>query len=202
MLVVLSSCESMEESRRQNCKEQNWQTDGFSHASNGQKPDTHEAQYCAPYVGDKAKAQYLDGYASGLQKFCTYEYGLYWGREGKSYSNTCPAKFESPFLSGYSKGKLEYDQLQIQKTQVDALVKLAEPKPIIIQHGQQMPAIPPKGCFSSFDCEIKDKCIQDPQSRFSTDRICQKRPGKKCFSDWDCEIKGSCEDKLCKFDLK
>ncbi len=181
------------------CSNIDWQQTGLESAKSGIpiKSDVKLAK-CRTQITQTQQESYSAGYKKGQEQFCTYEYGEYWGRNGNAYQGTCPNLSENKFLSGYSKGKLEYDRLQIEKQKADSYSKISD---TISQTNSPTSPIPnyPISCTTRFDCEIKDVCIQDPQSNFGTDRVCKKRLLQKCFSDWDCEIKGECNDRKCTF---
>lgn len=203
-LFTLFSCQTIdvEQLQKTSCQSTNWAEQGRTDALNGEKYNEDLINRCKQLTGSDHTSEYKKSYSLGLEKLCTPDYAVYFGRQGKVYQNTCPEKLENAFLAKYSQGKLEYDKFQIEKQNAKNIETLAT-KPSAPPAGLfQYPFPPQKSCFSSFDCEIKDKCIQDPKSSFSADRICQNRPDIECFSDWDCEIKGRCEDRNCKYKLK
>lgn len=198
---LASGCAQMEEHHRNTCQSTNWKQLGFDHSAQGKEKDASQIRNCESYAGKNIVNDYADGYTQGLKKFCTYEFGVYWGRNGKDYAQTCPAELENNFLSGYSKGKLEYDKLQLQKSYVESTKPGAgfNTGGGIADGGYTQPPAhqtPTKSCFMDSDCVIADKCIQPSGTKFMSDRICE-HSHFKCTLNSDCELRGRCEKKLC-----
>ena len=127
---------------------------------------------------------YLDGFTAGAKRFCTYEYGLKFGREGQEYKGSCPPSLESAFLSGYNQGKLEKDNLDIQNKQLEVISNAVAKNP----HPYER-----RSCTFDSDCTKKDIC--DFNSGNRSCRIAKK----SCTFDSDCEVKGVCDQSYCRW---
>jgi hypothetical protein len=172
-LAFTTSCAT---SAKDICAQTDWKKIGSEDAANGKTPDTKSMQACKAYIDvNKAGDAYVDGYADGAKKFCNYEFGIEWGRQGKSYSNICPKNLENKFLEGYAKGRQEFDQAEKDKVQKQILSGKVNPKPL--------------KCTFNSDCKLQNTCEES---------LC-KNTLKKCSADSDCEISGSCSYGECKF---
>lgn len=47
-----------------------------------------------------------------MRQFCTPDNGARWGREGRSYSNSCPPELDAAFSDRYRAGRRAYDAEQ------------------------------------------------------------------------------------------
>lgn len=181
---VLTSCATY---NKESCAEKNWLRAGYENAAKGFKADRYAIQECSSFM-DKTKMmdQYSQGYAAGLEKFCTYEFGLYWGRQGSEYRATCPKSLENKFLAGYSQGKLDYDKLQIEQKNVDSQV---EANQAFTQ------ALTKNKCTFDSDCEKAGHCEYNLQKG---KRFCLNS-SHTCTFDSDCATKGKCDDSYCQW---
>ncbi|WP_313072366.1 DUF2799 domain-containing protein [Melaminivora sp.] len=102
--LLLGGCAAMSE---EECRSANWfdrgQRDALSGHSRSYLGDIREACAKARVVPDAA--QYYDGWNRGIVQFCTPANGARWGREGRSYSNSCPAELEAGFAQRYHEGR-------------------------------------------------------------------------------------------------
>ena len=140
------------------CATYNWRQEGFELAQRGEKVSaSYRARKCTEQ-NPQHMADYKVGFSDGQKKFCSEEFGLYWGRKDEDYRRGfCPAQLENKFLAGFSKGKLEFDRLQLLERNTTALETLA------LQN---------KSCFSDLDCDHGQECVQNTQSSSSMDRVC------------------------------
>lgn len=101
--LLLGGCAAMSE---QECRHANWYEQGIRDAQAGKSrahlQDLQEA--CAQAGVTPNAAQYHEGWSRGIGEFCTPENGARWGREGRSYYNTCPPQIEAGFLARYRDG--------------------------------------------------------------------------------------------------
>lgn len=101
--ALLTGCAAMSE---QECRTANWGEQGMRDALNGyprsRLADLHEA--CAEAGVKPLDALYWNGWNTGIVRFCTPENGERWGRDGRSYRNTCPPEIEAGFLNRYRLG--------------------------------------------------------------------------------------------------
>lgn len=104
----LSGCATLSESE---CRAGNWYDigarDGYAGYSRDRLASHREA--CKEYRIAPDVAAYQQGYAEGLQRFCTPERGYEYGRQGGSYGGVCPAAVESDFLRAYRAGREIYN---------------------------------------------------------------------------------------------
>ena len=184
--LTLLSCAAIQENFRKNCAAKNWEQIGREDALAGKKRTSSELGRCMEEVQTPPnRTEYDKGYAEGLAQFCTQEYGLYFGREGNSYSDTCPSKIANGFLAGYSQGKIEYERLQASKQQARALEDLSD--------SRKLPGIK---CSFNSDCKIQSKCESSSSSVRA--RMCVGT-NDPCSFDSDCNLQGRCEHQTCKW---
>ena len=109
--LALAGCSAMSP---QECRTADWREQGMRDAMQGQArshfDDIREA--CAEAGVVPSQNLYFTGYANGLLQFCTPANGAQWGRQGKSYNNTCPPQLETAFLSRYGDGRRAWDAAQ------------------------------------------------------------------------------------------
>ncbi len=173
--TLLASCAALEQNHKNTCASYDWEAMGTKDALAGESARSSVLSQCMKVGVPQTRNAYDQGYAKGLMQFCTYEYGIYWGREGREYENTCTPSIANKFLAGYSKGKMEYEQLQVAKAQA---------RPQVILVSQQA-----KACTFNSDCNIQIKCN-------IASRKCDGT-GKDCMFDNDCTIPGHCSDDVC-----
>ena len=107
-LLFLAGCATMNKSE---CQVANWEIIGLEDASAG-RPNSYIGQHrsaCAEYGVSPDLNSYMKGYERGLAQFCTYENGLSMGSQGRGYSGICKGAAANQFLSGYNKGKHDYE---------------------------------------------------------------------------------------------
>ncbi|QLY24823.1 DUF2799 domain-containing protein [Bdellovibrio sp. KM01] len=175
--LLLTSCAALEQNYKNTCASYDWEAMGSRDALAGESMQSSVLSQCMQHGIPATRTAYDQGYARGLMQFCTYEYGIYWGREGKDYENTCTPSVANNFLAGYSKGKMEYQRLQVAKAQVVAIQRAS---------GQS--------CTFDSDCEIKIECKMSSSAPYS--RQCAGN-GKTCNFDSDCTLPGSCSFNTC-----
>ena len=109
--ALLGGCAAMSE---QECRTANWGEQGMRDALDGyprsRLQDIREA--CAEAGVRPNEQLYLNGWEAGIVRFCTPQNGARWGRDGKSYSNSCPPQMEAGFLDRYWVGRRAYDAEQ------------------------------------------------------------------------------------------
>ncbi len=183
ILLTIISCETV---TKQSCRETNWKSEGYQAASNGERADKNLIAECTQLSGKNVMDDYTNGYAEGIQKFCTKSFGLYWAREGNRYQNICPASLENDFLVGYSQGKMEKKQLDMQERYSESIVKKNSAFEKILTRDS---------CNFDSDCTKKASC---DYVTASTDKKCSNSD-KKCTFDSDCDQKFKCEQSLCRW---
>ena len=109
--VLLSGCAAMSEKE---CQTADWRDQGMKDALNGHDRtrlvDVREA--CAKAGVAPNEALYLDGWNRGIRQFCTPDNGARWGRQGRSYSGSCPAELGTAFSDRYRDGRRAWDAEQ------------------------------------------------------------------------------------------
>lgn len=129
--AVLAGCAAMSV---EECRTANWGEQGMRDALKGHPrarlEDIREA--CAEAGVRPNETQYLNGWNAGITRFCTPENGERWGRDGRSYYNSCPPQIEAGFLDRYRAGRRVYDAEQdlkrLQREQDDLQQKLRKEK--------------------------------------------------------------------------
>ncbi|AVO49464.1 hypothetical protein C6568_09430 [Melaminivora suipulveris] len=113
-LALLAGCAAMSE---QECRTADWREQGLRDALDGQPrsrlADIHDA--CAKAGVRPVDGLYLDGWSRGLSQFCTPDNGARWGRQGRSYANSCPPELEAAFSDRYRAGRRAWDAEQAVK---------------------------------------------------------------------------------------
>src|SRR5690606_36122607 len=96
------------------CRTTDWRDRGMRDAMAGHSRsylgDIREA--CAKTGVRPNEALYMDGWNQGIQRFCTPENGARWGRQGRTYYNSCPAPLDGAFTDRYRAGKRAWDAEQ------------------------------------------------------------------------------------------
>ncbi len=104
-VVMLAGCAAMSEKE---CQTADWRDQGMKDALNGydraRLVDVREA--CAKVGVLPSEALYFDGWNQGIRQFCTPDNGARWGRQGRTYSGSCPAELGTGFSDRYREGRL------------------------------------------------------------------------------------------------
>ena len=104
-VVLLAGCAAMSEKE---CQTADWRDQGMKDALNGydraRLVDVREA--CAKAGVLPSEALYFDGWNRGIRQFCTPDNGARWGRQGRTYSGSCPAELGTGFSDRYREGRL------------------------------------------------------------------------------------------------
>lgn len=112
--VLLSGCAAMS---KKECQTADWRDQGMGDALAGydrsRLADLREA--CAKAGVVPNEALYWDGWNQGIRRFCTPDNGARWGREGHSYSGSCPAELNAAFSDRYREGRRAWDAEQTVK---------------------------------------------------------------------------------------
>ena len=110
-LALLAGCAALSEKE---CRSANWYEQGQRDALAGHDrtrlADIREA--CAEAGVRPNEPLYLQGWSLGVRQFCTPDNGARWGREGRSYSNSCPPELDAAFSDRYRAGRRAYDAEQ------------------------------------------------------------------------------------------
>lgn len=110
-VVLLTGCAAMSEKE---CLTADWRDQGMSDALAGygrsRLVDVREA--CAKVGVLPNEALYFDGWNRGIRQFCTPDNGARWGRQGHSYSGTCPAELGAAFSDRYREGRRAWEAEQ------------------------------------------------------------------------------------------
>lgn len=182
--LAMSSCAYMNELAQRSCEGIDWNSQGSQEALAGKKRDAAAANDCEIRGVRVDRKAYEAGYAEGLKRFCTREYGEYFGREGGKYQQTCPGAFENNFLAGFSRGKLDYERLQLERTRTNAFQSMVS-------------ANTPTGraCTFNSDCETHISCL--PSTSEPGVRRCAGN-GVICTFNSDCTVKAQCVGGTCR----
>jgi hypothetical protein len=116
-VVLLTGCAAMSEKE---CLTADWRDQGMKDALSGHErtrlADVREA--CAKAGVVPNEALYFDGWNRGIRQFCTPDNGARWGRQGRSYSDACPAELGIAFSERYREGRRAWDAEQaVQRLQ-------------------------------------------------------------------------------------
>lgn len=104
--IFLISCQTIDITEvSYECDEMDWFEIGRADAAQGQKSDQYQAksEQCSGFESAH-RAQYLNGWNTGLDSFCTSQQGFVFGRQGRDYNEICPSNSQRAFLKGYDKG--------------------------------------------------------------------------------------------------
>jgi hypothetical protein len=91
------------------CSELDWFEIGRSDGVRGLDSMSYENKKkgCEGFsTGDHEK--YVNGWYSGVDRFCSMDQGFAYGRTGNKYLNVCPSSKEKEFLKAYRKGLKVY----------------------------------------------------------------------------------------------
>lgn len=106
--LLLGGCAVMSE---QQCRSADWREQGLRDALAGHPrarlADIQDA--CAEAGVRPDVARYWDGWTQGIYQFCSPDNGARWGREGRSYQQSCPPQLEAGFLDNYRLGRRLWD---------------------------------------------------------------------------------------------
>jgi hypothetical protein len=108
-LMVLGACASL---TQEECRAGDWASIGQTDGAEGRVADTQFARHvkaCEKAGVTPDQARWQDGYARGLQTYCTPDTGLREGLAGRRYRDVCPAAAEARFLQGYDLGLADHD---------------------------------------------------------------------------------------------
>ncbi len=99
------------------CETDDWRAVGDADAGRGLPSEQFNryAAACAAHGVTPDRTTYEQGRQTGLQRYCTYNSGIFWGERGARYSNVCPAATETAFLQGYAFGT----ELRVAKGNLD-----------------------------------------------------------------------------------
>ncbi len=102
--VWLGGCAVMS---AEECRTADWYEQGMRDALNGYSRSRVEVrrEACAEAGVTPNVAQYEQGWVHGIPQFCTPTNGASWGRQGRSYHDTCPPELEAQFLGPYQAGR-------------------------------------------------------------------------------------------------
>lgn len=107
-MLLLAGCTTLSE---EECLSGDWRGIGTRDGAAGQVADVQFARHvkaCEKAGITPQRAAWQQGYAQGLQSYCTPAKGLDEGLSGRSYRNVCPAGSEAAFLRGYSIGEADH----------------------------------------------------------------------------------------------
>lgn len=107
-VLLGTSCETISEDQ---CFAANWADRGYRDGANGSSRSklNDYIEACQEYGADVDRSRYLDGYESGLVRYCTYDKGFSRGEGGNSYNSVCEGPRASDFRAGYEDGRAKYD---------------------------------------------------------------------------------------------
>lgn len=103
-LLLVSSCATLDKS---DCLRGDWSTVGYKDGKLGYDPDQQMARHtkaCAKHDVVPSRALYDQGYAQGLDIYCTPESGYELATKENEYRGVCPTKLERDFLLSYIDG--------------------------------------------------------------------------------------------------
>lgn len=182
LAFATNACVSFEEMTRHQCDNMHWAEQGTRDALDGKAANNDLLLRCEGAGIPPNRKAYLDAYSEGLRRFCTKEYGLYFGRNSGQYQSTCPPEGENAFLAGYSQGQLERQSVNAQQQQAEAVSNMWNPSPG-----------PRVSCNFDMDCVRRDVCdwnMNNHSCRLSK---------RSCETSMDCETKGVCEQSFCRW---
>ena len=108
--LVLAGCASLSEDA---CLEGDWHGIGMRDGAAGHVAESRfnaHLRACSEVEVAPDRRIWQQGYARGLESYCTPRSGLREGQAGRSYRNVCPAATEAGFLSGHELGRAEHDR--------------------------------------------------------------------------------------------
>ena len=108
--LVLASCASLSEDA---CLEGDWHGIGMRDGAAGHVAESRFGSHlraCNRVGVVPDRRVWQQGYARGLESYCTPSSGLREGQAGRPYRNVCPVATEAGFLSGHELGRAEYER--------------------------------------------------------------------------------------------
>ena len=106
--LVLTSCATLNE---EECITTNWRDLGVTDGQAG-RPQTYVKLHrdaCGKHGLPVDEQSWRDGWEVGIRSYCTPQTGLREGREGRSYSNSCPPDVAPGFENAYEVGRRVHD---------------------------------------------------------------------------------------------
>lgn len=102
LVFVLAACTTFSQV---DCEAGDWRAIGDAEAGRGLPSEINRhAETCASSGVTPDRVAYEQGRQTGLQRYCTYNSGIFWGERGAKYSGVCPQTTETTFLQGYAFG--------------------------------------------------------------------------------------------------
>lgn len=103
-LLCFAGCAPMSES---DCQTVNWSQRGIDDGTRGYSRDSYlqYTQDCQQYSVSVNAEDYLAGWDSGIQNYCSRDNGWKVGNNGGTYSKNCPSEIEAEFYSAYQLGR-------------------------------------------------------------------------------------------------
>lgn len=118
LLSLLAGCATLDESQ---CRSVNWFELGSRDGSLGYSESRLQAhgEACSEFGLSADAAAWRNGYAQGLQSYCSADNGYRIGRQGGHYGRVCSLEDEPDFLAAYDLGRetLDLDQEIARVTQ-------------------------------------------------------------------------------------
>ncbi|MGQ0503136.1 MAG: DUF2799 domain-containing protein [Panacagrimonas sp.] len=124
VVVLLTGCATLDESE---CRSANWFEFGRSDGALGYsrtRLDEHR-QACSKFGLAADTAAWEQGYAEGLDRYCSVSNGYQLGRRGGYYGRVCPAELDADFSSAYALGR-ETHEVDQQLDQVNQRINALE----------------------------------------------------------------------------
>lgn len=126
MGLLLFGCASVGEQQASDCAGKDWRAFGKSAAESGIEIRTIDKYKSGCSNFDKSSLDaYMDGYARGLIKFCSYDQGYTHGKNSLPASEICPLEIRELYVSGYNVGAREYKETILK---IDKLRRKSEDK--------------------------------------------------------------------------
>lgn len=115
--LALAGCATLNESE---CRTADWFQLGARDGADGTARTRIEEhrQACAEFGLAADDAAWFQGYAAGLQDYCTADNGYRVGRRGGYYGRVCPAPEERAFLDAYELGR-ETHEVEREIAEID-----------------------------------------------------------------------------------
>ncbi len=105
--LLATSCETISEDQ---CFATDWSDKGYSDGTNGlERSNLNDyIEACSKFGADVDRGRYLEGYESGLTRYCTYDKGFSRAERGNSYTSACSGPLAAEFRRGYEDGARRY----------------------------------------------------------------------------------------------
>jgi hypothetical protein len=110
VLLVFVSCSTLE---KKECQDMDWLDKGLQDGSDGESNLDQYQKECSKHGVEVSKEKYETGLTEGLRKFCTYDNGYEFGKNGKSHFNDCP--FNSDFKKGHDEALADIEDEKEKK---------------------------------------------------------------------------------------